>query len=381
MKKITLLGSTGSIGQNTLVVAQHLGPDQVAIQVLVAHSNIELLAQQIQLVKPKLVAVYQKDKAKELQKQFPKLQILGGMEGVIEAASYPESNFVVSAMSGTLGLIPTVAAIKAGKDIGLANKETLVSGGALVIALAKQKNVSIIPIDSEHSAIFQCLQGEKMQAVSRLILTASGGPFRTWTPAQLQHVSVEQALAHPNWKMGPKITIDCSTLMNKGLEAIEAHWLFDMPYEKIAIVIHPQSLIHSLVEFVDSSLLAQLSAPSMCLPIQYALTYPYRQKSQVKPFDFQQYATLQFFEPDYATFKCLRLALEAIQGGGSLPCYMNAANEILVQRFLNKNISWLEIGDKLETLMQAHSIESIHSIEQILSIDQQARREAVEINS
>ena len=279
-------------------------------------------------------------------------------------------------MAGTLGLIPTAAAIRAGKDIALANKEALVSGGAVIMSLVKEKGVSLIPVDSEHSALFQCLKGEKSGHVRRLILTASGGPFRAFTPEQMAAATVDQALCHPTWKMGPKITVDCSTMMNKGLEVIEAHWLFDVPLSQIEVVIHPQSIIHSLVEFIDGSLIAQMNETSMRVPIQYAMTWPDRQPGLMQPFDFVKHSTLQFMRPDLQKFSCLRLAYDAMREGGSLPCYMNAANEVLVERCLNKEISWHGIAQKLETLMERHSPSGADSLEKILAVDAEARREA-----
>lgn len=373
MKHVTLLGSTGSIGQNTLKVARHLGEAKTKIVSLAAHSNIILLEQQAREFNPALVAVYDKSKALELQKRLPGTQVLGGMEGIIAAAAFEGADFAVSAMVGTLGLCPTIEAIRSGKSVGLANKESLVSGGAFVMSLAKEKGVSVIPIDSEHSAIFQCLNGENQKNVHRLILTASGGPFRTYPMEELRQITVDQALAHPNWKMGAKITIDCSTLMNKGLEVIEAHWLFGMPCEKIEVVIHPQSVIHSMVEFVDSSIMTQMSAPTMIIPIQYALTYPDRHPGCVEHFDFVKHSTLEFFPPDTDRFRCLRLAFDAIRSGGSMPCFMNAANEVLVQRFLAREIPWTAIGTTLEHLMQTHSVEKIDSLDHLIALDQEAR--------
>ena len=376
MKKIALIGSTGSIGESTLKVVRNLGPDQIQITALAAHSNIERLEAQAREFHPEVIAVFDKDKALELQKRLPKTRIVSGLEGVEAAAAESNATFVISAMSGSMGLIPTVAAIKAGKTLGLANKESLVSAGALVMRLAKEKGVSIIPIDSEHSALFQCLLGESLSSVRRLIITASGGPFYHFSPDALKNITVDQALKHPTWSMGPKITIDSSTLMNKGLEVIEAHWLFGMPYDKIEVVIHPQSIIHSLVEFTDGSMKAQLSEPSMIIPIQYAITYPERKAGLLPPFDFTKFRQLDFYPPDLSRFPCLRLAFQSLQTGGSLPCYMNAANEVLVQRFLNKHIAWSDIGAKLETLMLRHPITSVHSLEEILAIDQLAREEA-----
>lgn len=375
MKKIALLGSTGSIGESTLKVARHL-KEEIRICALAAHSNIDLLEKQAKEFHPELIAVYDEKKALELKKRLPHIAIESGMEGLKAVASYSGANFVISAMSGTAGLIPTIAALDAGKSLGLANKEALVSGGALVMELAKKRGVQIIPIDSEHSALFQCLLGQPKNSVSRLILTASGGPFRNFSQEQLDSITPEQALSHPTWTMGPKITTDCSTLMNKGLEVIEAHWLFDIPIENISVVIHPQSIIHSMVEFVDNSLLAQMGETSMIVPIQYAITYPERLPGLLKPFDFTKYHTLQFLTPDTDKFPCLRLAYDAIRAGGSMACYMNAANEVLVNGFLEKKIPWSGISKKLETLMERHSINPIHSIQDVLLIDTQARQEA-----
>lgn len=378
MKRIAILGSTGSIGTSTLHVARHL-KEEVQVVALAAKSNIDLLEQQAREFHPQLIAIFEKEKALALQKRLPHIPVLGGLEGIEAVASYSGCDMVISAMSGTLGLIPTITSIKAGKEIGLANKEALVSGGALVIALAREMNVPIIPIDSEHSALFQCLQGAQTSTVHKLIITASGGPFRTYTNEQLSTVTIDHALAHPTWSMGPKITIDSSTLMNKGLEVIEAHWLFGIPIEKIDVVVHPQSIIHSLVEFIDNSLLAQIGEPSMVTPIQYAITYPKRCRGTLKPFDFMKYNTLQFFPPDTEKFRCLKLAFQAITVGGTLPCYMNASNEILVQRFLERQISWQDIGIKLEQLMQKHRVSKIESLDTILHTDTQARREAAVI--
>jgi 1-deoxy-D-xylulose-5-phosphate reductoisomerase len=298
------------------------------------------------------------------------------MEGLKAVAACQEAELVISAIAGTMGLQPTIEAILAGKDIGLANKEALVSGGSLVMKLVKEHGIQLIPIDSEHSAIFQCLNGEKRSTIHRIVLTSSGGPFRTLTSKALEEVTVEQALKHPNFQMGPKVTIDSSTLMNKGLEVIEAHWLFGIEIDKIEVVIHPQQIIHGLVEFRDFSMVAQMGIPHMMVPIQYAMTYPDRYPGMLEPFDFFKHEKLEFFKPDMNTFRCLSLSYEAIRQGGSLPCYMNAANEILVQRFLAREISWSGIGFQLEQLMSQHQIQSVDSLETILAIDAQAREEA-----
>lgn len=375
MKNLAVLGSTGSIGVNVLNVVRHL-KNQLCVTALAAHSNIDLLEQQALEFHPQLIAVYDKEKALLLKKRLPHVEIEAGDEGLKAVAEHAPAHMVVSAMTGTRGLAPTVAAIKAGKNIGLANKESLVSGGELVMSLVKKHGIQLMPMDSEHCALFQCLNGEDPKKIHRLILTATGGPFRTWSAEQVDHVTVEQALNHPTWRMGPKITIDCSTLMNKGLEVIEAHWLFDVPMEQIEVVIHPQSFIHSMVEFTDGSIMAQMGNPHMITPIQYALTFPERQPGMLQKFDLTKIHEFQFYPPDFERFRCLRLAFDAIQKRKSFPGYMNAANEVLVHRFLNKEISWKEIGAKLEQLMASHQPLKIHSLEDVFAIDEQARREA-----
>ena len=367
MKKVAILGSTGSIGKNTVNVIRAF-PDRFQISALAAHSNIDLLEQQAKEFSPKLIAVFDASKALELKKRLPQIEILGGMEGLVAVATH--GDFVVSAITGTLGLIPTLAAIEAKKDVGLANKEALVSGGALVMSLVAKNGVNLLPIDSEHSAIFQCMQ--QKESVKRIILTASGGPFRQFTSEQLASVTVEQALRHPTWSMGAKVTIDSSTLMNKGLEVIEAHWLFGVP--QIDVVVHPQSIIHSMVEYVDNSILAQMGYTDMRIPIQYALTYPERLQGPFEAFDFTKH-TLQFFAPDMEKFPCLRLAFESLKAGGTLSCYMNAANEVLVNRFLSGEISWQSIPNKLEKLMAKHEILP-PTLDNILAVDAIARQEA-----
>lgn len=376
MKKIVVLGSTGSIGQNVLKVSQHLGPDRIQIKALAAREDIDTLEKQASIFHPEMIAVYNANKAMELQKRLPRTKVVAGMEGLEEVASYSDADMVVSAISGTLGLNPTLAAIRAGKDIGLANKEALVSGGSLVMRLAKEFQVKLIPIDSEHSAIFQCLNGEDSKSIDRLILTSSGGPFRSFSSDQLNNITVEQALQHPTWKMGPKITIDSSTLMNKGLEVIEAHWLFGVPLDRIDVIIHPQSIIHSMVEFKDGSMKAQMSVPTMIVPIQYALTYPDRYPGLIPRFDFLKNSQLQFSLPDFDQFRCLSLAYESVKKGGTLSCYMNAANEVLVERFLKNEISWKQIAKNLENMMSRHSIQDVDSFQTILEVDTLARKEA-----
>ncbi|MCK4934587.1 MAG: 1-deoxy-D-xylulose-5-phosphate reductoisomerase, partial [Simkaniaceae bacterium] len=332
-KNIAILGSTGSIGQNTLNVARNLG-SSISVRALAARSNIDLLEKQIAEFHPCIVAVFEEEKAEILQARVPHVKIVSGLSGLVEVATEKSVDLVVSAMVGTVGILPTARAIESSKNIALANKEVMVSAGEYIREIAEKKGVDLLPIDSEHSAIFQCLQGEKKESVRRLILTASGGPFRNFSKEMLENVTIEDALKHPSWSMGAKNTIDSSTLMNKGLEVIEAHYLFSIPLSKIDVIIHPQSVIHSFVEMVDGSMLAQLSKPNMMMPIQYALTFPERVKGSFPLFDFKKYASLDFFEPEHALFPCLNLAYVALKKGGSLPAYMNAANEILVAGFL-----------------------------------------------
>jgi 1-deoxy-D-xylulose-5-phosphate reductoisomerase len=375
MRKVAILGSTGSIGTSGLKVIRHL-PEELSVHSLVAGGNIDLLEEQVREFQPKVVSVFDPLKAKELQKRLPGVRVVSGVEGSIEAATEADVDIVLCGIVGNAGLLPTIEAIKARKKIALANKEVLVSAGHLVMALAKEYEVPILPVDSEHSALFQCLKGEEVSSVRRLILTASGGPFREKTAEDLAKIELQDALKHPTWAMGAKVTIDCSTLMNKGLEMLEARWLFDIPAEQIDVLVHPQSIIHSLVEYQDHSILAQLGEPSMITPIQYALTYPKRLPSPLKSLDLAAISRLDFYEPAYDKFKCLALARESMKEEGTLPCYMNAANEILVERFLNKKISWLDIGNKLETLMLKHQNVQNPDLETILAVDAQARIEA-----
>lgn len=370
MKRIAILGCTGSIGCNTLEVAKHLG---YRVEGLAAHSNISLLEEQALVFHPKCIAVFDEGKAKELKSRLPEFKIVSGMEGLIEVATLPEVDFLVSAIVGAMGILPTLEGIEAGKTIGLANKEVLIAAGELIMGAAKKQNVDIIPIDSEHSAIFQCLQGECPRGVRKLILTASGGPFLAASEEELKGITPNSALKHPTWSMGEKITIDSSTLMNKGLEVIEAKFLFDVPLEKIDVIIHPQSIIHSLVEFVDGSLLSQMGEHDMKIPIQYAMTYPKREKGIVPCFDFTKYSKLEFFAPEWKKFPCLGLAFEAAKEGGTLPCFMNAANEVLVYRFLEGEIDWVEIGKKLEILMGAHKAQPQEDLSVLFEVDEMAR--------
>ncbi len=377
-KKIAVLGSTGSIGKSTLKVARHLS-SKIKIQALAAHSQIDLLEEQAREFSPEMIAVFNKDKALELQKRLPHIKVVGGMEGLFEVVSLASVDLVVSAITGTLGIQPTILAIQNGKDIALASKEVLVSAGAYVMNLVREKGINLMPVDSEHSALFQCLRKEKKEHVRRLIITASGGPFLHSKAEDLREITPERALAHPTWRMGPKITIDSSTLMNKGLEVIEAHWLYDLPIDKIDVVIHPQSIVHSMIELIDNSMLAQLSQTDMALPIQYALTYPERCESFLAPFDFSKALSLQFFPPNFSQFPCLRLAYDALRGGGTLPCYLNAANEVLVARFLDGKIGWQEIAHKLEQLLSSHKVNKTPSLETILAVDAIAKEEALTV--
>lgn len=377
-KSIALLGSTGSVGQSTLQVVRHLS-SEISVKGLAAYSDIDLLQKQIDEFQPEKVAVFVEEKARELKKRVPHVKVLSGPLGIEEVAASSGHDFVVVAMSGMQALIPTLSAIENGKGIGLANKEILVSAGDLLVKKAKEKNVPFLPIDSEHSALFQCLENHDISTVHRLILTASGGPFRSFSLEQLSSISVEDALAHPTWRMGPKITIDSSTLMNKGLEVIEAHFLFGIPENQIEVIIHPQSIIHSMVEYIDGSILAEMSEPSMIYPIQYALTYPTRKPSSLPHFDFTKHNKLEFYSPDLKKFRSLHLAYQALKTGGSLLGFLNAANEVLVERFLKKEISWLGIMEKLEKLMSLHQVIPSDSVEAVLSVDEEAREKAMQI--
>jgi len=370
MRKIAILGSTGSIGTQTLEVVRENGDLQVLG--LAAGNNIKLLETQIREFQPKLVAVWTEEKAKELRDNVKDLdvKIVSGMEGLIEIAVLEESEILVTAIVGMIGIRPTIEAIKKGKDIALANKETLVTAGHIIMPLAKEHGVSILPVDSEHSAIFQSLQGNPRGALHKILLTASGGPFRGRTKEELSNIQVEDALKHPNWEMGRKITIDSSTLINKGLEVIEAKWLFDVDIEQIEVVVHPQSIIHSMVEYVDGAIIAELGTPDMKLPIQYALYYPERRFLSGERVDFAKLSQLTFEKPDMETFYGLRLAIEAGKTGGSLPTVFNAANELAVSMFLNREIRYLEIPEIIEFCMKEHQLIEHPTVEEILSTEQ-----------
>lgn len=377
MKKyISILGSTGSVGRNTLEVIQSCS--NFIVKALAGNSNIDLLEKQAYLFKPDLIAVYNEKAASILKKRLPSIKVVSGIEGLKEAASLEEVDFVVAAMSGSIGLIPTIAAIEANKTVGIANKEVLVCAGKLITDLAKKQNVKLVPIDSEHSAIFQCLENDK-KAVKRLILTASGGPFREFSKERLKKVTFQDALKHPTYAMGQKISIDSSTLMNKGLEVIEAHFLFSVSEKDIEVVVHPQSLVHSFVEFIDGSMLAQISEPNMQIPIRYALSYPKRTRSEIPNFSFLKNSLWEFYPPDLDKFRCLSLAFEALRVGKSMPCYMNGVNETLVSRFLRNEITWMDISVKLEKLMSSHKVENMINLEAILEVDKKAKLDALEI--
>lgn len=372
MKKISILGSTGSIGTQALDVVRK--NTDLKVVALSAGNNVELLCSQIEEFKPQLVSVATKEAAEKLEQMLTKeteLEIVYGMEGLISVAVYPEAETLLTAIVGMIGLVPTVEAIKAGKDIALANKETLVTAGHIIMPLAKEYGVNILPVDSEHSAILQCLHGEQKKEISKLLITASGGPFRGMNLEQLKKVKLEDALKHPNWSMGRKITIDSSTLVNKGLEVIEAKWLFDMDVEDIEVVVQPQSIIHSMIELVDGSIIAQLGTPDMRLPIQYALYYPNHKYLDGKRLDFKALKQITFEQPDMETFKGLALAYEAIKVGGSMPTVYNAANELAVSLFLNKKIEYLDIVELIEKSMKQHKTIENPSIEEILIVEKQ----------
>ncbi|HJV65576.1 MAG TPA: 1-deoxy-D-xylulose-5-phosphate reductoisomerase [Geomonas sp.] len=380
MKKLTILGSTGSIGVSTLdVVAAQ--PDMFKVVALTAGNNLELLKKQIEIFQPALVSVLSATSAKTLSKMLTgyKPQIMHGVEGMIAAATASETTMVVAAIVGAAGLVPTTAAIMAGKDVALANKETLVTAGHLVMEMVRKKGVKLYPVDSEHCAVFQSMVGHRNEDIARVILTASGGPFLKWGKDQLQNATVKDALNHPNWSMGKKITVDSATMMNKGLEVIEARWLFDIPVERIGVNIHPQSIIHSMVEYIDGSVMAQLGVPDMKGPIAYALTYPARVPSGVKPLDLTTLSGLTFFNPDTDRFPALRLAYQAANAGESMPAVMNAANEVAVDAFLNGRISFMAIPESIEKVMNLHQAHSLSSIDEVLEADLWGRAKAREV--
>lgn len=372
MKNISILGSTGSIGTQALDIVRN--NNDIKVAALAAGSNIDMLEKQIREFEPQLACVFNENKAAELKIKVKDTdtKIVSGMEGLIETAVIETADMVLTAVVGMIGIRPTIAAIKAHKDIALANKETLVTAGHIIMPLAKECGVSILPVDSEHSAIFQSLQGNKKSQVSKIILTASGGPFRNMKAAELKNVTVADALKHPNWSMGRKITIDSATMVNKGLEVIEAKWLFDVDFDDIEVVIQPQSLIHSMVEYVDGGIMAQLGTPDMKLPIQYAFFYPDRRPLDGKRVNFFDIAGISFYKPDRETFKGFDLAFKAGKTGGSMPTVYNAANELAVSKFLNEEIKFLDIPELIEAAMSRHTVIAHPTLEQILDTEQEA---------
>ena len=370
MKNISVLGSTGSIGTQTLDVIRK-GNGEYKVTALTAGTDIKLLEAQAREFRPELISISREDLRKDLilALKDTDIKVVSGLDGLIEAAALPASDITLTAVVGMIGILPTIEAVKAGKDIALANKETLVTAGHIIMPLAKEMGVRILPVDSEHSAIFQCLQGEGRDGVSKLILTASGGPFRGFSAEQLENVTLDQALKHPNWSMGRKITIDSASMVNKGLEVIEASWLFDISVDNIDVIVHPQSIIHSMVEFIDGGIKAQLGSPDMRLPIQYALYYPERKFLDTERLDFSELARLDFIRPDVDVFKGLGYAYEAAKKGGSLPTVFNAANELAVARFLRKEIHFIEIYEMIDKAMKEVSFIEDPTIDQILSTE------------
>ena len=371
MKKIAILGSTGSIGTQTLeVVREH--SDELQVVALAAGTNKERLKEQIKEFHPKLVSLSDEKKAQELKEELAgeQVEVVCGMEGLIEVAGADSADVVVTAVVGMMGILPTMEAIKKGKDIALANKETLVTAGHLIIPMAKEYGVSILPVDSEHSAIFQSLQGEPKAALDKILLTASGGPFRGKSAEFLETVTLEDALNHPNWSMGPKITIDSSTMVNKGLEVMEAKWLFGVDYSQIEVVIQPQSIIHSMVQYVDGAIIAQLGTPDMRVPIEYALFYPERRSLSGDRLDFSKLSQITFEKPDYKVFRGLSLAIEAGKTGGTMPTVFNAANERAVAKFLKGEIKYTDIVRSIEKCMDAHKVSAHPDLEEILATEQ-----------
>ncbi len=371
MKKIAILGSTGSIGTQTLEIVRTNGDLEVVA--LAAGNNIDLLEQQIREFRPKLAAVWKEKRAAELKSRLGDMdvRVVCGMDGLLEVAAVPESEILVTAIVGMIGIRPTIEAIRAGKDIALANKETLVTAGHIIMPLAKECGVSILPVDSEHSAIFQSLQGGQRKALHKILLTASGGPFRGKKREDLENIQVEDALKHPNWEMGRKITIDSSTMVNKGLEVIEAKWLFGVTVDQIQVVVQPQSIIHSMVEYEDGAVIAQLGTPDMKLPIQYALYYPERRYLPGDRLDFGTLSQITFEKPDMETFYGLKLAFEAGRRGGSLPTVLNAANEFAVAMFLDRKIKYLQITEIIQACMEAHKNITDPTVEEILKTEQE----------
>lgn len=377
MKHLSILGSTGSIGTQTLEIVRQF-PEEFKIVGLTANKNSELLLKQIREFRPKAAAIMDRSKADDLL-NFSSCQIYSGIEGLNKIASLNEADTVVNALVGSVGIEPTYNAVKSKKNIALANKEALVAAGSAIMEEVKKNKISLMPIDSEHSAIFQCLNGENIKEASKITITCSGGPFRNYTKQQFENVAVQDALKHPTWNMGNKITIDSATLMNKGFEVIEAHWLYGIEYNQIKIVIHPQSIVHSLVEFVDQSVIAQLGLPDMKVPIQYALSYPKRFSSSGKSLDLAEIKKLEFKEPDFDMFPCLKYAYEAGNIGGTIPAVMNAANEAAVYAFLENKIRFLDIPRLIRKIMDNHRLIKNPSLKDIIEADKKAKEEAKKI--
>ena len=376
MKRVTILGATGSIGLRTLELVSSF-PDEFTVAGLAARgSNVELVAELCQKYAPAAVALLDTDARDRLARLLPspRPELLAGVEGLVTLAGQVDADVVVSALVGGVGLLPTMAAIDAGRTMALANKETLVMAGRLMTAAARARGVALLPVDSEHSAIFQCLVGHNRGDVHRILLTASGGPFREWAPARFDAITVEDALKHPTWKMGAKITIDSATLMNKGLEIIEARWLFDVGSDKVQVIVHPQSVVHSMVEYVDGCVIAQLGVADMGIPILYALTYPERRPTPAARLDLTRVGALTFFEPDPVKFPCLRLAREALEAGGAAPIALNAANELANAAFLDRRIRFVDIPQLIERAVEAEGAGAITSIEDCIEVDARTRR-------
>jgi 1-deoxy-D-xylulose-5-phosphate reductoisomerase len=380
MKTIALLGSTGSIGVSTLDLVRQF-PDRFKVHGMVAGRNLKLLSAQIKEFRPACVAIKNEEDVLGLRKRLgaQRVEILCGERGAVEVATASEAEVVLAAIVGGAGLVPTLEAVRAGKEIALANKEVLVMAGEIFVNAAREKGTRLLPVDSEHSAIFQCLQGNRREDIDKIILTASGGPFLRTPLRRLTHVTVEQALKHPNWKMGKKITIDSATMMNKGLEVVEAHWEFDIAAERIEVVIHPQSVVHSMVRYQDGSVIAQLGIPDMRIPIAYALAYPHRLKGGWKPLELTQHSELNFLAVEKKRFPALALAYEALNEGGTMPAVLNAANEIAVAAFLERKIGFREIHRIIDRTMQCHSPKHARAVEEILEVDRWAREKAVSV--
>ena len=375
MKRLSIIGSTGSIGRNTLSVVSRY-PERFEVVGIAARRNISLLEQQIRIYKARVAALLEEEAARELLRKGLDVRVLSGMEGLIEVVTLDEVDMVVSAMVGSAGLIPTLAAIRSGKDIALANKEVLVMAGSIIMAEASRRGVRIVPVDSEHSAIFQCIDGRKKQELKRIILTASGGPFLRKSISELSTVTPEATLKHPTWNMGTKVTIDSATMMNKGLEVIEAHWLFNLPPERIDVLLHPQSIVHSMVEFIDGSVMAQMSVPDMRGPISYALSYPERLEGVLPCLNLHEIRELTFEQPDSRRYPCLSLTYEALRAGGTMPSVLNTANEVAVEAFLNKRILFTDIYRVVADTMMAHKTSRCEGIEDVLEASDWARHKA-----